>query len=137
MAAENPIFKPRDELFRFVAGRVFKPLLTDRDIEALLDTKTKPNPRLINRIWRLWSDIKISDSGLTDEFIANQINSVLAPLSEREQDIVRFRLGMTVCGLAPTIREAAIQFDTSSYRITVIEREALKKLREAYPPNSP
>lgn len=58
----------------------------------------------------------------------NIINSVLATLSEKEADIIRYRFGIG-CGRPQTLEEVGEKVDLSKERVRQLEMNALRKLR--------
>jgi len=61
-------------------------------------------------------------------YLQDQVEKVLGTLSEREEEVIRLRFGMTD-GLPRTLEEVGLIFDLTRERIRQIEAKALKKLR--------
>ena len=60
--------------------------------------------------------------------LKEQLDEVLDTLTEREQKVLRLRLGMND-GRARTLEEVGKEFDVTRERIRQIEAKALRKLR--------
>jgi len=61
--------------------------------------------------------------------LREQIDEVLATLTEREQRIIRLRIGLVDDGRSRTRREIGEEFNVTRERIRQIEARALRKLR--------
>ena len=60
--------------------------------------------------------------------LKEQINQVLATLTEREEMVLRLRFGL-IDGRSRTLEEVGQQFNVTRERIRQIEAKALRKLR--------
>ena len=61
-------------------------------------------------------------------YLQDQVEKVLGTLTEREEEVIRLRFGMSD-GLPRTLEEVGLIFDLTRERIRQIEAKALKKLR--------
>ncbi len=61
-------------------------------------------------------------------YLQDQVEKVLNTLTEREEEVIRLRFGMSD-GLPRTLEEVGLIFDLTRERIRQIEAKALKKLR--------
>jgi len=61
-------------------------------------------------------------------YLQDQVEKVLSTLTEREEEVIRLRFGMSD-GLPRTLEEVGLIFDLTRERIRQIEAKALKKLR--------
>jgi RNA polymerase primary sigma factor len=60
--------------------------------------------------------------------LKDQLNEVLATLTDREQEVLRLRFGLDD-GRQRTLEEVGQQFNVTRERIRQIEAKALRKLR--------
>ncbi len=68
------------------------------------------------------------DEYTTQKKLKEEINSILATLSEREAEVLRLRNGLTD-GRVRTLEEIGLIFDVTRERIRQIEAKALKKIK--------
>lgn len=61
-------------------------------------------------------------------YLQDQVEKVLSTLTQREEEVIRLRFGMSD-GLPRTLEEVGLIFDLTRERIRQIEAKALKKLR--------
>lgn len=61
-------------------------------------------------------------------YLQDQVEKVLSTLTDREEEVIRLRFGMSD-GLPRTLEEVGLIFDLTRERIRQIEAKALKKLR--------
>lgn len=60
---------------------------------------------------------------------SEEIRQLLAPLDEREQEVLRLRFGLDGSGQGRTLEEAGEHFNVSAEMIRQIEAQAMSKLR--------
>ncbi len=61
-------------------------------------------------------------------YLQDQVEKVLGTLTDREEEVIRLRFGMSD-GLPRTLEEVGLIFNLTRERIRQIEAKALKKLR--------
>jgi RNA polymerase primary sigma factor len=83
-----------------------------------------------NQMFNLIADPQFSTTSGKASFVylQDQVEKVLNTLTEREEEVIRLRFGMSD-GLPRTLEEVGLIFDLTRERIRQIEAKALKKLK--------